>query len=32
MITLKTVLLIAAFHGSVGLAFGYVLRILVALW
>lgn len=31
MIALKTVLLIAAFMGSVGLAFGYVLRIIVAL-
>lgn len=31
MIPLQTVLLIAAFMGSVGLAFGYVLRILVAL-
>lgn len=31
MLTIKTVLLIAAFMGSIGLAFGYVLRILVAL-
>ena len=31
MISIKTVLLIAAFMGSIGLAFGYVLRILVAL-
>ncbi len=31
MVTIKTVLLIAAFMGSVGLAFGYVLRILIAL-
>ena len=31
MVTLKVVLLIAAFMGSVGLTFGYVLRILVAL-
>lgn len=31
MIPLKTVLLIAAFMGSIGLAFGYLLRILVAL-
>ncbi|MES3005688.1 MAG: ribonuclease Y [Patescibacteria group bacterium] len=31
MIPLQTVLLIAAFMGSVGLAFGYLLRILVAL-
>ncbi|MEN9649188.1 MAG: hypothetical protein RL094_155 [Candidatus Parcubacteria bacterium] len=31
MVPLQTVLLIAAFMGSVGLAFGYILRILVAL-
>lgn len=31
MVPLQTVLLIAAFMGSIGLAFGYILRIIVAL-